>query len=238
VLIVGGPAELRRAYDSIRVQSPEVPNVLVQEYIPGGSDSVWMFNGYFDADSRCLCAFTGQKLRQCRHGAGQTTLGICTDNQTVVDLALRLMQGLGYRGIVDMGFRFDARDGKYKLLDVNPRLGSTFRLFAAPDGSDVARAMYWDLTGRPVPPMSAQPSRTWLDEAHDVAEAVWLVRGRQLSLAGWARSVAGASEAAWWAKDDPIPFLAMAASLPRHMLSARAARRREERDEAGSTPPA
>jgi D-aspartate ligase len=227
VLIVGGPAELRPAYDRIRIQSPDdVPNVLAQEYIPGSSESVWIFNGYFDRESRCVSAFTGQKLRQCAHGAGQTTLGVCAHNQTVVDLASRLLEGVQYRGIVDMGFRFDARDGRYKLLDVNPRLGSTFRLFSAADGADVVRAMYLDLTGRPVPAAAAAPGRTWCDEPHDVVAAWRLVRARELSLGAWARSVGRATEFVWWAKDDPRPFLAMAASLPLQSLALLPSKRR------------
>jgi D-aspartate ligase len=227
VLIVSEPAELRRAYDRIRVQSPDdVPNVLAQEYIPGSSDSVWIFNGYFDRESRCVSAFTGQKIRQCAHGAGQTTLGVCAHNQAVVDLATRLLEGVQYRGIVDMGFRFDARDGRYKLLDVNPRLGSTFRLFSAADGADVVRAMYLDLTGRPVPAAAAVPGRTWCDEPHDVVAAWRLVRARDLSLGAWARSVRRTTEFVWWAKDDPKPFFAMAASLPLQALAFLPSKRR------------
>jgi predicted ATP-grasp superfamily ATP-dependent carboligase len=238
VLVVNGPSELPEAYDRMRVQSAgDVPNVLAQEYIPGDSDSVWMFNGYFDRESRCLAAFTGQKLRQCANGAGQTALGVCVDNKTVTDLAIRLLEGVRYHGIVDMGFRFDARDGVYKLLDVNPRVGSTFRLFAAPDGADVVRAMYLDLTGRPVPPAAAVPGRTWLDEPHDVAAALRLVRARELSLRGWARSVARVSESAWWAKDDPVPFLAMAASLPRPVFAHLSANQRARTAEIASSAP-
>jgi predicted ATP-grasp superfamily ATP-dependent carboligase len=53
---------------------------LLQEHIPGGADSVWMFNGYFDADGRCRHAFTGQKLRQCRPDTGYTSYGVCARN--------------------------------------------------------------------------------------------------------------------------------------------------------------
>ena len=235
VRVVNDPSALRKAYDRIRIQSPDdVPNVLAQEYIPGDSESVWMFNGYFDRESRCLAAFTGQKLRQCLNGAGPTTLGVCADNQTVADLAIRLMQGVHYHGIIDMGFRFDARDGIYKLLDVNPRVGSTFRLFSAPDGADVVRAMYLDLTGRPAPAATAEPGRSWLDEPHDVAAALRLVRARKLSLRSWARSVGSVSESAWWAKDDPVPFLAMAARLPLHAFVHLAANQRTRSAEIAS----
>jgi predicted ATP-grasp superfamily ATP-dependent carboligase len=238
VLVVNGPSELRDAYDRMRIQAPEhVPNVLAQEYIPGDSESVWMFNGYFDRESRPLATFTGRKLRQCAKGTGQTALGVCADNQAVTDLAVRLMEGVHYHGIVDMGFRFDARDGLYKLLDVNPRVGSTFRLFAAPDGADVVRAMYLDLTGRSVPPAAAVPGRSWVDEPHDVAASLRLVRARKLSLRAWARSLSGVSESAWWAKDDPVPFFAMAASLPRHGFAHLAASRRARPAEMASSPP-
>jgi predicted ATP-grasp superfamily ATP-dependent carboligase len=35
---------------------------------------------------------------------------------------------------VDLGFRYDARDSRYKPLDVNPRIGATFRLFVDAEG--------------------------------------------------------------------------------------------------------
>ena len=109
---------------------------MLQEYIPGGDDDVWMFNGYFDADSDCLVGFTARKLRQTPIHTGATSLGICLPNAEVHETTVRWMKRLGYRGILDIGYRFDARDGRYKVLDVNPRIGATFRLF-------VARPMAW-----------------------------------------------------------------------------------------------
>ena len=40
------------AYD--RLEDPEAPNIMLQDYIPGDSDSVWVYTGYFDADSELL----------------------------------------------------------------------------------------------------------------------------------------------------------------------------------------
>jgi predicted ATP-grasp superfamily ATP-dependent carboligase len=192
-----------------RMESDIAPQVMVQEYIPGDSDSIWMFNGYVDAGGDCVCAFTGRKLRQRGPRAGPTTLGICAENPEVSELAQRLLGELGYRGIVDMGFRYDARDGTYRLLDVNPRLGSTFRLFAADNGIDVVRAMHLDLTGRPVPASVTPSGRKWLDERSDAATAVRLAQEGALGPRGYLRSLRGVREAAWWAADDPLPFLSM-----------------------------
>src|SRR4051812_38866932 len=118
VAIVRGPDELRLAYAAM--ESDERPNVMLQEYIPGGPESVWMFNGYFDARSRCRVGFTGRKLRSGGPHTGPTTLGICTPNPEVARATQRLMTAVGYRGPLDIGYRHDARDGRYKLLDVNP----------------------------------------------------------------------------------------------------------------------
>ena len=65
------------------MEDPADPNLMLQEYIPGGDDSIWMFNGYFDANSDCLAGFTGRKLRQTPPYTGVTSLGVCLPNDVV-----------------------------------------------------------------------------------------------------------------------------------------------------------
>jgi D-aspartate ligase len=202
--IVNDASELLARYDQL--QRGGYGNVLLQEYIPGGPDSVWMFNGYFDSNSDCLVAFTGRKLRQYPPDTGQTSLGLCVWNEAVAETTRTFFKALGYRGIVDMGYRFDARDGSYKLLDVNPRLGAAFRLFLGTNGMDVARAMYLDLTGQPLPATTPREGRKWLVENYDVASSVKSRRDGRLPLKPWFRSFKDVEEAAWLALDDPAPF--------------------------------
>jgi D-aspartate ligase len=237
VLIARSPVELLRGYR--RMESPDQSNVIVQEYIPGGPDAVWMFNGYFNRDSECLCAFTGQKLRQRGPRTGPTTLGVCTWNQTVAELATRLMSGLGYHGIVDMGVRYDERDDQYKVLDVNPRAGSSFRLFVGEDGLDVVRAAYLDLTGQPVARTRPRDGRKWVVEPYDLVASAQEIRHGALSASEWAKSFAGVQEAAWWAPDDPLPFAGMCASLGWQWVRYSSRRRQRARTEvrAGSGSP-
>jgi len=91
-----------------------------------------MFNGYFNDRSECLVAFA-RKFARTRFYRGVTSLGICLKNDIVEETTKKFMKAIGYKGILDIGYRYDARDGKYKLLDVNPRIGATFRLFVAKD---------------------------------------------------------------------------------------------------------
>jgi D-aspartate ligase len=183
-----------------------VPGIIVQEYIPGGEDAVWMFNGYFNDRSQCLFGATGRKLRQFPPHRGSTSLGICARNDTVETQTKQLMQAVGYRGPLDIGYRFDARDGQYKLLDVNPRIGSTFRLFAAENGLDVARALYLDLTGQSIPVAQVSEGRKWIVETNDLASSWSHFRDRKLTLSTWMHSLQGVQEGVWLTPDDLSPL--------------------------------
>src|SRR6185437_410952 len=134
MFIVNHIDELLNLYDSL--EDPISPNLILQEYIDGEDDSVWMFNGYFNQRSECIAAFTGKKLRQCPAFSGYMCLGVCLANPVVQDTATRFLRVLNYIGLVDIDFRYDQRDGQYKILDVNPRIGATFQLFTTQNGMD------------------------------------------------------------------------------------------------------
>ena len=224
VAIVEDRDQLLAAYR--RMESPQAPNLMIQEYVPGKPETIWMFNGYFDGQSACRVGFTGKKIRQTPPYTGATTLGVCLPNPTVEDATVRLMAAVGYRGILDIGYRFDQRDGQYKLLDVNPRIGGTFRLFVGENGLDVLRTMYLDLTGQEVPTTTLSEGRRWIVEPWDLASSLTYWRRGDITLGEWLRSLRHVREDAWFAADDPLPFLALWAGLalywlPRRLLSRR-----------------
>lgn len=179
-------------------------NAILQEYIPGDADTVWMCNGYFAPQREHTTTFTGKKLRQVS-STGIASLAICLPNETVAAQTRRLMEGVGFRGCVGIGFRYDSRDGLYKLLDVNARVSGIFRLFAGTNEMDVVRVCYLDLTGQHVPSTALQPGRKWMLE-DDVVAALLAVRDRRLSVAEWMRSIRDVRELQWFARDDPVPI--------------------------------
>jgi predicted ATP-grasp superfamily ATP-dependent carboligase len=193
------------------LEDAEPGAALLQEFIPGGPQSICMVNGYFDAGSKPLFLATGRKLRQRPPDTGPTSLGVCKDVPEVRELTARLMSAVGYAGPLDAGFRYDERDGSYKVIDVNPRVGATFRLFVGSDGTDVVRAMYLDLTGQRVAPSAVPDGRRWLVEHSDIAAAPEYIRRRGETVGSYLRSQS-VDERAWWARDDVKPFAAMLAT--------------------------
>jgi predicted ATP-grasp superfamily ATP-dependent carboligase len=203
MVIVNSSEELLDLY--LEMEDPDNPNLMLQEYIPAAGHVDWMFNGYFDENSDCLVGFTGQKLRQTPVYTGMTSLGICRSNPVVIERTKAWMKQLGYKGVLDMGYRYDHRDGEYKVLDVNPRVGATFRLFVGRDGLDVVRALYLNMTGQSVSPSACREGRKWMVEL-DFKSCIDYYRDGNLSFVEWWESLSGIEEFGYFRADDVKPF--------------------------------
>ncbi|MFD6981681.1 ATP-grasp domain-containing protein [Streptomyces sp. NPDC059956] len=224
-------AEARRLYE----RSAEAGSrLLLQRFLPAGPDTDWFFHGAFARGGRPLLTGSGRKELSWPVRTGLTAVGRWLPDPAVEEAGLRLAERLGYQGILDLDFRRDER-GVFRLVDFNPRPGAQFRLFTDTGGLDVVQAMYLDLTGQRVPEPSGGPGRVFVAENYALLAAV---RGRSLPRrppapppragAEPGRSVRTAAaaparrgrgrergrvEAAWFAADDPMPFLAMLAAF-------------------------
>ena len=219
------------------------PSVILQEYIPREQAQDWIVHLYCDADSNCPVVFTGIKLRSWPPHAGMTACARTVPNPGLAAAAARFCQAIGFSGIADLDWRLDLRDGQYKLLDFNPRMGAQFRLFETEAGLDVVRAMHLDLTGRPVPASPQVNGRKLIVENIDpLAQLSYRRRAAapaaelpapvgQLAGQGAAGPAAPGgglfgtadsgqepgravrTELAWITRDDLVPFLAMSVRL-------------------------
>lgn len=217
MVIVHSPEQLIEKYRAM--EDPEMPNLMIQEYIPGDDDQIYIFNGYFDRSSRCLAGFTGHKIRQFPVHVGCASLGVCRSNEIVATTTTRFMAAIGYQGILDIGYRYDPRDGLYKVLDANPRVGQAFRLFVAQNDMDVVKALYLDLTGQDQFAIVPREGRRWLIEDFDVISSLHYYQEGTLRPLQWLRSFKGVEEAAWFSWRDPRPFVVMLGRLTQRFSS-------------------
>jgi D-aspartate ligase len=189
------------------------PGVILQEYLPREEAEDWIVHAYFDADSTPLAMFTGVKVRSWPPHAGMTANAYVVDNPELADLAARFIKQIGFSGIIDLDLRFDRRDGQYKLLDFNPRMGAQFRLFENESGIDVVRAMHADLTGRGVPEGEQRAGHRYIVENIDLPALLAYRRSGYTTPHAPAR--ASGTELAWLAGDDLRPFFMMLARFVR-----------------------
>jgi D-aspartate ligase len=204
--VAGGPDDVVRLYEACARAGA---GLMLQERIAAGED--WFFHGYCDAAARCVPAFTGVKERSYPASAGLTSFGRSAANPELRAQVTTLLTRLGYAGTLDLDIRRDARDGRYHLLDFNPRLGAQFRVFRDTAGGDVARSAYLDLTGQPVTDAPQVEDRRLLVENYDPLSALAHWRAGDLTPRAWLSSLRGTSELAWFARDDLRPFGLMCA---------------------------
>lgn len=152
----GSRAELDEAWERAAGFEP-----LVQEWIPGGDDTLWSLGCYLAADGRALGLFCGRKLRQTPPGVGVCRVGEAVWSDEVVEQGLALLRQLGYHGVAQVEFKRDARDGAFKLIEVNPRLWQWHGLATA-CSVDLTLIAYRDLLGERVEPVDSRGcGRRW-----------------------------------------------------------------------------
>lgn len=188
-----------------KAQNRDAPNLVFQEYIPSACAEDWIFHGYCNPQTDCFVGYTGRKLRSFPPFAGPTTFGVSLANEVLWEQTKALLRTLEYAGIMDLDYRLDKRDGQYKLLDFNPRLGANFRMFEDAEGLDVVRALHLDLTGRALPPISTMKCRKFVDESRDPFATLGYIRSGELTPRAWWQSWKGEKEIAWLHWDDSKP---------------------------------
>lgn len=200
--------EARRLYE----RSAEAGSgLLLQRFLPAGQDTDWFFHGAFARGGRPLLTGSGRKEMSWPVRTGLTAVGRWLPDPAVEEAGLRLAERLGYQGILDLDFRRDEW-GTFRLVDFNPRPGAQFRLFTDAAGLDVVQAMYLDLTDRQVPRSPGGPGRVFVAENYALLAAVRggpLPRRPVVPVPGPAPRPRERVEPAWFAADDPGPFVGM-----------------------------
>lgn len=134
-----------------RMEGIEYP-ILLQEFIPGAPSTSFFLDGFVDAKGRLRAGFARQRLRMHPPNLGNSTLMISIPIQEVrpvLDDLRTLFVTTAYRGAFNAEFKFDARDSRFKLIEINARPWWYIE-FAARCGIDVCSMMYGDALGVPV----------------------------------------------------------------------------------------
>ena len=181
-------------------------NVVVQQLIPGGGESQFSYAALW-WQGRPLAEFTARRTRQYPVDFGYTSTFVeVVEAPDVAAAARRLLDSIGHHGLVEIEFKRDARDGTFRLLDVNPRPWSWFGLAAAA-GADLGAMLWQGANGLPVAPARARPGTAWMYLVRDMVSAATLIGRGTLKPADYLRSFGAVRAWATFSGDDPVPGL-------------------------------
>ena len=96
----------------------------LQEYVPG---PVYSIGGLFDG-GRALRVLAHRRLLTFPPEGGRTVKGITERPQELLDSAFAMFAALEYTGLGHMDFVHDARDGRFRFLEINPRVWGSIGL--------------------------------------------------------------------------------------------------------------
>lgn len=125
-------------------------SLVLQEEIPGPITNLFSV-GLYATPSAVVAAFTSQKLGQVPAEFGDGLVVRAARAPELVPLAERAMRHFGYHGLADIEFKWDPRQGLWKLLDINPRPWLWINLPTA-CGVNLPYAAWLDATGQTIDP--------------------------------------------------------------------------------------
>jgi D-aspartate ligase len=196
--------------------------IVLQELIPGGGSTQFSYAGVWDR-GQPMASLVARRTRQYPVEFGYTSTFVETVEQPEVeDAACRFLRSLDYSGLVEVEFKFDERDRRYKLLDVNARAW-TWNALGSIAGVDFAHVLWQLAMGESIPPVRGHANVAWMHGARDIAAACHEMLAGRLSLrsylSGWRQPLVFAA----FSKDDAVPGIVDLPLTAARVLAARVA---------------
>ncbi len=178
--------------------------VIVQEFIPGGGEHQFSYAAVWN-DGAPIASLVARRRRQLPIDFGFTSTFVETiENATIESVAEKLLTSLCFSGLVELEFKFDAREGRYKLLDFNNRAWTWISLGAAA-GVDFPYLNYLIAIGAHPPAARGQSGAVWMHVARDLTSVALLKMAGKLRIADYLKCWRRPRAWATFAWDDPLP---------------------------------
>lgn len=106
-------------------------SMLIQEIIPGMPDKNVVLETILNYQSKPVVVFTNKKIRQHPLFFGFGSYRESIYEPSAINFGLNLLKTIRYYGMAYIEFKRDPRDGKLKLIEINPRFTSGISLAKA-----------------------------------------------------------------------------------------------------------
>jgi predicted ATP-grasp superfamily ATP-dependent carboligase len=124
VVYSGNKEVFKRQYLSIHRR---FPFPMVQETIPREGPG-YGASFLMDEATRVKAVFVHKRLREYPVSGGASTLRVSVRHDEIREMALSLLKALEWYGVAMVEFKVDPRDGRPKLMEINPRFWGSLAL--------------------------------------------------------------------------------------------------------------
>ena len=164
------PEELHSLFNRASLQI-KVSEILIQEIVSGDGTHQYSFCA-FCRNGLVHSSLVARRLRQHPREFGRAATYVESAEMPIVEeLSERFLKEIDYSGLVEIEFKRDARDGRYKLIDVNARTWGFISIGLAA-GVDFPYLLFADQIGLPIEPCRGRIEVGWLRLVTDVPTAL------------------------------------------------------------------
>lgn len=137
--------ELHQVIDKIKASGYR-DELIIQDYIPGDDTYMWDSVYYGSQSGEPQYISLGQVILQepTTTGVGNYTSIITRYNKELMDKLLSFLKDINYRGFANFDIKYDTRDGKFKLFEVNVRQGRS-SYYLTQHGHNIAKIIVDDV---------------------------------------------------------------------------------------------
>jgi D-aspartate ligase len=187
--------------------------ILVQEIIPG--DGTTQFSScVFFKNGKAIATMEAQRWRQHPPEFGRAATFVeSLDLPEIVEPTLRLLGEMNYYGLVEVEYKLDHRDGKYKLLDVNTRTWG-FHALGPPAGADFSYLQFADQIGEVVEPCHGRAGVGWIRMVTDIPTSISGIMHGRLGWNTYLNSLKNFRVESVYGREDILPTLVEIALIP------------------------
>ncbi|MEX5729685.1 D-aspartate ligase [Rhodovulum iodosum] len=191
-----------------KVQLAQAANcdVMVMEMVPGPDSLLSSYYTYIDEDGKSLFHYTKCIIRRYPVNRG----GACYHQSKwlpeTAEAGRKFFGSMPWRGMANIEFKRDLRDGKLKVIEVNPRFTDAHRMVVS-GGLPIDEMIYRRQTGQDVPAFSGYEEnvRMW-NPLRDFLAFRELNKRGELSFPGWIKSLmSGRKVLPILSLTDPMP---------------------------------
>ncbi|MFW9876983.1 MAG: ATP-grasp domain-containing protein [Candidatus Thorarchaeota archaeon] len=187
--------------------------VLIQEFIPGGPNQLYSFCPFFK-NGAVISNIMARRPRQHPMDFGHaTTFAELVDIPEIREISEKFLKLIKYYGICEVEFMKDPRDGKYKLIEINPRIWGWHSLAIAA-GIDLPYMMFQDMVGEEVKAKKPKKDLKWVRLTTDIPTVLSEVLKRNIKISDYITSMKGNKEFAVFSFEDPLPFFMEIVMIP------------------------
>ncbi|MBI3563146.1 MAG: ATP-grasp domain-containing protein [Gammaproteobacteria bacterium] len=184
VILVENPSRLEEILATIDADK----DFVIQQFIPGKDDLIYSYHAYHTEEGTCLGKYCGRKIRCNPVVNGYSSAVELVENNALLSLGDSMVKQLGLYGAIKIDFKLNPNDGKYYLLEINPRF-NMWHYLGMKAGINLPRQAFLYLTGQPATHQSHYATKyKWVKFRIDFPSGYKYYKNKEITLIEWLAS--------------------------------------------------